>query len=71
VSVFDVVLKRITLRGSIVGNRQDLAEALDFAAEGRVRTTIQHTSLERINDVFRDLRDGCVEGRMVLDIAMA
>src|SRR3546814_266410 len=31
--IFDVVLKRITLRGSIVGGRKDLAEALAFAAE--------------------------------------
>jgi D-arabinose 1-dehydrogenase-like Zn-dependent alcohol dehydrogenase len=27
-------LQRITIRGSIVGNRKDLAEALEFAAEG-------------------------------------
>ncbi len=71
VPVDDVVLKRITLRGSIVGNRQDLREALEFAADGRVRASIRHTSLESINDVFRDLKDGRVEGRMVLDIATA
>jgi propanol-preferring alcohol dehydrogenase len=66
-----VVLKRITLRGSIVGNRQDLAEALDFAVDGRVHADISRTSLESINDVFRDLKDGRVEGRVVLDIATA
>jgi alcohol dehydrogenase, propanol-preferring len=70
-SIMDVVLKRITLRGSIVGNRQDLAEALDFAADGRVRASIHRTSLESINDVFRDLKVGRVEGRMVLDIGTA
>jgi propanol-preferring alcohol dehydrogenase len=71
VPIMDVVLKRITLRGSIVGNRQDLAEALDFAADGRVRASIHRTSLESINDVFRDLKGGRVEGRMVLDIGTA
>lgn len=71
VSISEVVLKRITVRGSIVGNRQDLTEALDFAADGRVRANIHRTSLESINDVFRDLKDGHVEGRMVLDIATA
>ncbi|WP_227819746.1 zinc-binding dehydrogenase [Aurantiacibacter atlanticus] len=35
--IFDVVLKRITMRGSIVGNRRDLAEAVQFANEGRSR----------------------------------
>jgi propanol-preferring alcohol dehydrogenase len=33
--IFDIVLKRITVRGSIVGTRQDLSEALAFAAEGK------------------------------------
>ncbi|MFT2675467.1 zinc-binding dehydrogenase, partial [Escherichia coli] len=34
--VFNTVLKRITVRGSIVGTRQDLEESLVFAAEGKV-----------------------------------
>ncbi len=34
--VFDTVLKRITVRGSIVGTRQDLEESLMFAGEGKV-----------------------------------
>ncbi len=38
--IFDVVLKRITIRGSIVGTREDLAEAIAFAGEGKVRAHI-------------------------------
>ncbi len=64
--IFDVVLKRITLRGSIVGGRQDLAEALVFAAEGKVRATIRHADLADINHVFADLRTGTVDGRVVI-----
>lgn len=67
--IFDVVLKRITVRGSIVGTRRDLAEALAFAAEGKVSSTIKTAPLEQINDIFTDLRAGKVEGRMVLDFA--
>ena len=33
-SVFDIVLKRITIRGSIVGTRKDMEEALSFASRG-------------------------------------
>ena len=33
-SVFDIVLKRITIRGSIVGTRKDMQEALSFASRG-------------------------------------
>ncbi|MFC7704318.1 alcohol dehydrogenase AdhP [Plastorhodobacter daqingensis] len=64
--IFDVVLKRITLRGSIVGGRKDLDEALRIAGEGKVRVHRTLTTLDKINDVFDDLRHGRVEGRMVV-----
>lgn len=67
--IFDVVLRRITIRGSIVGTREDLAEALAFAAEGKVRAHFHRASLEDINQVFADLRAGRVDGRIVLDIS--
>ena len=67
--IFDVVLKRITIRGSIVGTRQDLREALALAAAGKVRTRIHRTRLEQVNDVFSALKAGTVDGRMVLDMA--
>jgi propanol-preferring alcohol dehydrogenase len=66
--IFDVVLKRITIRGSIVGTRQDLAEAMDFAAEGRVQAHIHRAPLAEINRVLSDLRAGKVDGRIVLDM---
>jgi len=66
--ILDVVLKRITIRGSIVGTRKDLAEALQFAAEGKVRAHIRRAPLTAINEVLADLRGGKIEGRMVLDL---
>jgi len=66
--IFDVVLKRITLRGSIVGTRKDLAEAIAFAAEGKVQAHIHRARLEDINRVFADLKAGRVDGRVVLDL---
>ena len=64
--IFDVVLKRITLRGSIVGTRKDLAEAIEFASEGKVKAHIHRRSLEDINSVFADLKAGKVDGRIVV-----
>jgi len=64
--IFDVVLKRITVRGSIVGTRRDLDEAVAFAVEGKVRADITKAPLEDINTIFGNLRAGKVEGRMVL-----
>ena len=64
--IFEVVLKRITIRGSIVGTRKDLAEALAFAADGKVRSHIHQARLEDINGIFSSLKEGKVDGRMVI-----
>jgi propanol-preferring alcohol dehydrogenase len=66
--IFDVVLKRITIRGSIVGTRKDMAEALAFAAEGKVKAHIHKAPLDAINTVLSDLKAGKVDGRMVLTL---
>jgi propanol-preferring alcohol dehydrogenase len=66
--IFQVVLKRITVRGSIVGTRQDMAEAIAFAAAGKVRAYTQAAALEDINTVFADLKAGRVTGRIVLNL---
>ena len=71
VPIFDVVLKRLTLRGSIVGTRFDLAQAIALAAEGKVKANVHAAALEDINDVFSDLKAGRVDGRVVLDLTKA
>lgn len=65
--IFDTVLKGLTIRGSIVGTRQDMVEALDFYSRGKIRPTVHTRRLEEINDVFDELRAGTVDGRVVLD----
>lgn len=69
VPIFDVVLKRITIRGSIVGTRKDLAEAVQFAAAGKVKAHVHRARLEDINEVFANLKAGKVDGRVVLDLS--
>jgi propanol-preferring alcohol dehydrogenase len=67
--IFDVVLKRLTVRGSIVGTRQDLAQALMFAAEGKVNAEVQTRRLDEINAIFTELKTGRVPGRIVLQMS--
>jgi propanol-preferring alcohol dehydrogenase len=64
--IFDVVLNAKTVRGSIVGTRMDLQEALQFAGEGAVRARYSTDRLEHINDIFREMKQGRVDGRVVL-----
>ena len=67
--LFDVVLNCITVRGSLVGTRQDMAEALAFAAEGKVKADIELQPLSAINQVLDRLERGDVVARVVLEFA--
>jgi propanol-preferring alcohol dehydrogenase len=66
--IFEVVLKRITVRGSIVGTRNDLAEALEFAAAGKVASHFAWDELDNINAIFERMKAGQIDGRVVLRI---
>jgi len=66
--IFDMVLTRKTVRGSIVGTRQDLAESLLFAAEGKVKVHAHTDRLDNINQVLTDMAAGRIDGRVVLHI---
>ena len=67
-SIFDTVLNGITVRGSIVGTRLDLQEALDFANDGKVKATVEVAKLGNINGVFDRMRAGKIDGRIVLNM---
>lgn len=64
--IFDVVLRGLTIRGSIVGTRNDLAEALEFAAAGKVKAHYEVEPLENINRIFDRMKKGAIQGRIVL-----
>lgn len=67
-SIPRIVLDGIEIVGSLVGTRQDLAEAFQFGAEGLVVPLVQLRSLDEANDIFQEMRDGKIQGRMVIDM---
>ena len=69
IQLFDVVANCTTIRGSFVGTRQDMTEALTFAAEGKVKAEIELQPLSSINQVFDRLQQGDVASRVVIDFA--
>lgn len=68
VPVFDLVLKGVSVIGSIVGTRRDLQETLELAARGLVRCSHTTARMEEINDVFDEMRAGRIDGRVVLQV---
>jgi propanol-preferring alcohol dehydrogenase len=71
VPLFGIVADCITIRGSFVGNREDMAETLAFAAEGKVKADIELQPLSEINSIFTRLKQGKVAGRVVIDFVGA
>jgi alcohol dehydrogenase, propanol-preferring len=69
VPLFDVVANCITIRGSFVGTREDMAEALAFAVDGKVKADIELQPLSAINAVFERLTHGDVPSRVVINFA--
>jgi len=65
-SIFEIVLKGLTVRGSIVGTRQDLKEALEFYAQGQIHPTVATRELSEINAVFDEMKHGKIDGRVVI-----
>ncbi|MBD7995569.1 alcohol dehydrogenase AdhP [Arthrobacter sp. Sa2CUA1] len=64
--IFDIVLKGLTIRGSIVGTRQDMIEAIDFYDRGLIKPKVSTRRLEEINTVLEELEAGKVDGRVVV-----
>ncbi|PCC49152.1 alcohol dehydrogenase AdhP [Brevibacterium aurantiacum] len=65
--IFDIVLKGLTIRGSIVGTRQDMVEALEFYAAGKIHPTYSKRPLEDINAILDEMIHGKIDGRVVIE----
>ena len=64
------VLDGIQVVGSLVGPRKDLEESFMFGAEGMVVPVVQSRRLDEINEIFEEMIDGTINGRMVLDMSL-
>ncbi|TPX36735.1 hypothetical protein SmJEL517_g01161 [Synchytrium microbalum] len=67
--IADVVMRRLTIRGSVMGDRLDTAEALDFVARGLVKCIVEEYPLSALNDVYSRMRKGDIAGRILLNTA--
>ena len=65
--VLECVLNGIEVVGSIIGTREDLKEALQVAKINKITCKIQKRKLEDINEVFDDMINYKISGRVVID----
>jgi propanol-preferring alcohol dehydrogenase len=66
--IFQTVLGGISVIGSIVGTRADLAEVFRLHAAGRTRVELQTRKLEDVNDAIEDVLAGRVTARIVFEL---
>lgn len=67
VPIFDLVLGGLTVLGSIVGTREELAEVFDLHARGRTRVVTETRKLDDVNAAVDDLLAGRVPARLVME----
>src|SRR4051794_26492757 len=65
--IFETVLKGISVIGSIVGTRQDLAEVFELHAQGRTRVIAEGRKLDDVNSGFDEVLSGRVPARLVFE----
>jgi propanol-preferring alcohol dehydrogenase len=68
IPIFDTVLGGISVIGSIVGTRKDLADVFALHAAGRTRVVAETRKLDEINTIFADILAGRVPARVVLEL---
>jgi alcohol dehydrogenase, propanol-preferring len=66
--IFETVLNGITVIGSIVGTRTDLAEVFQLHAQGRTRVVREIRRLDEVNECFEQVEKGQVKARLVFDL---
>ncbi len=67
ISIFETVLKGLSIIGSIVGTRQDLTEVFALHAAGRTRIIAEGRRLEQVNEAIDEVLSGKVLARLVFE----
>jgi alcohol dehydrogenase, propanol-preferring len=69
IPIFETVLNAITITGSIVGTRVDLAEVFELHAAGKTRVHYEPRLLDNVNDAMIEVETGRATARLVFDLA--
>ena len=70
VPIFESVVKGLSVIGSIVGTRQDVADVFQLHLEGRTRVITETRPLGDVNGAMAEVLAGGVPARLVFDFAL-
>jgi propanol-preferring alcohol dehydrogenase len=66
-SVFDLVVRMISIKGSYVGSRLDALEVIDFFRAGLVKAPYHVVPLSQLPEIFKSMETLEIVGRYVVD----
>ncbi|CAO2651052.1 Nn.00g093490.m01.CDS01 [Neocucurbitaria sp. VM-36] len=64
-----MVAKALQIVGSAVGTRKEAIETMEFAARGLVKTHFRTEKMDKLTDVFQEMHEQKLKGRVVLDLS--
>ncbi|MBD9480677.1 NAD(P)-dependent alcohol dehydrogenase [Pseudoxanthomonas sp. PXM02] len=67
--VFNLILKRRSIAGSLIGGIRETQEMLDFCAKHGIVSDIETIRMDAINDAYERMLKGDVKYRFVIDMA--
>jgi uncharacterized zinc-type alcohol dehydrogenase-like protein len=67
--VFNLILKRRQLAGSLIGGIRETQEMLDFCAEHGIVSDIELIPMQDINEAYERMLKGDVKYRFVIDMS--
>ena len=69
ISVFNLIMPRRQLAGSLIGGIAETQEMLDFCAEHAITSDIELIAIDRINEAYERMLKSDVKYRFVIDMA--
>ncbi len=63
-----IITRQFRIVGSAVGNQREALEVLELAARGIVKTHYRIEKMEKLTEVFKEMADGKMYGRVVLNL---
>jgi uncharacterized zinc-type alcohol dehydrogenase-like protein len=68
-AVFNMIMKRRSLTGSLIGGIAETQEMLDFCAEHGIASEVEIIPIDKINDAYERMLKSDVKYRFVIDMA--
>ncbi|KAK6542736.1 hypothetical protein TWF694_006677 [Orbilia ellipsospora] len=65
----NIATKQKQIIGSALGSLQETVECLAAAEKGEAKVEVRIEKLERLGEIFKDMEEGQLQGRVVLDLS--